>query len=600
MSNIFNTTLGYKPKKSAFNLSHEWKSTGKFGNLMPCLCREVLPSDKWKFSTESFTRFAPMLAPVMHRINTFQHYFFVPNRIIMPNWEDFISPNGVDEQNRPIMPSLVFDWDGDKEREYVNQLLEKYFGVGSLADFLGVNVQHLRTPSGWNLDLPSSLVKFQLLPFLAYQHIWLEFYADENVYDIRAIKKRLLEYAKLGEISLQEMIERYPNDALFVNTFFFDVFGMRHRAFEKDYFTSALPNTQRGAEVAIGAYGSFDMSGTSVSIDPASVELTRLQSTNGQPIQGQATLRSSSSGNDLTATKDNYSLTYPQDDPVITQSVASTQYVKLTGQTGATSGTLEEGSEIPINPVTINELRRAVKLQEFLEKSMRGGYRLIEQIKAHFGVISSDARLDRPQFLGGDMQKVMISEVTSSAGTDDATLGEYSGHGTEIGNSKRRKFFSEEHGFIFCLFSCTPRTAYSQGLEKQLTRFDWLDYAWPEFAHLGEQEVKNKELYVGATLWQDSNLNEKVFGYQSRYAEYKTIPSQIHGDFKGNLNYWTLTRQFDETPRLSRDFIEVRPEDDSLNRIFTVDQPESDYLFINLYHRITCSRPLPKFGVPML
>lgn len=589
MSNIFNTTLGYKPKKSAFNLSHEWKSTGKFGNLMPCLCREVLPSDTWKFSTESFTRFAPMLAPVMHRINTFQHYFFVPNRIIMPNWEDFISPNGVEEQNRPIMPSIVFDWDGNTEREYVNQLLEKYFGVGSLADFLGVNVQHLRTPLGWNLDLPSSLVKFQLLPFLAYQHIWLEYYADENVYDIRAIKKRLLEYAKLGEISLQEMLERYPNDALFVNTFFFDVFGMRHRAFEKDYFTSSLPNTQRGAEVAIGSIGSVDLGGAKVHIDSTDVEVTHAGSPGvAKGLVGWNNLDSQGDSH-LQIARVNSEGTELFNGPVT-----------LTGQTKEAQGTLDDDTQIPINPVTINELRRAVKLQEFLEKSMRGGYRLIEQIKAHFGVISSDARLDRPQFLGGDMQKVMISEVTSSAGTDDATLGEYSGHGTEIGNSKRRKFFSEEHGFIFCLFSCTPRTAYSQGLEKQLTRFDWLDYAWPEFAHLGEQEVKNKELFVGATLWSDTNLNEQVFGYQSRYAEYKTIPSQIHGDFKGNLNYWTLTRTFEETPRLSRDFIEVRPEDDSLNRIFTVEQSESDYLFINLYHRITCSRPLPKFGVPML
>lgn len=582
MSNIFNTTLGYKPKKSAFNLSHEWKSTGKFGNLMPCLCREVLPSDKWRFSTESFTRFAPMLAPVMHRINTFQHYFFVPNRIIMPNWEDFISPNGVEEQNRPIMPSLVFDWDGTTQSEFVNSLFQKYFGVGSVADFVGVNIQH-------GLDgqfFFQSNIKFQLLPFLAYQHIWLEYYADENVYDIRAIKKRLLEYAKLGEISLQELAERYEFDALFVNTFFFDVFGMRHRAFEKDYFTSALPNTQRGAEVAIGAYGSFDMSGAKVNIDPIPVDVDRIHA------QGSSQSPTLPTNTSIDTGISTYS------DGSVSISVDGENYAHLKGKTEAAQGSLEDGSEIPINPVTINELRRAVKLQEFLEKSMRGGYRLIEQIKAHFGVISSDARLDRPQFLGGDMQKVMISEVTSSAGTEDATLGEYSGHGTEIGNTKRRKFFSEEHGFIFCIFSCTPRTAYSQGLERQLTRFDWLDYAWPEFAHLGEQEVKNKELYIG--VGGRGEDNDKVFGYQSRYAEYKTIPSQIHGDFKGNLDYWTLTRQFADTPFLSRDFIEVSPQDDSLTRIFTVEQSESDYLYINLYHRITCSRPLPKFGVPML
>lgn len=581
---IFNSVLVNKPRRSAFNLSHEVKTSAKFGVLTPVLCQEVLPSDKWKISTESFTRFAPTLAPLMQRINTFEHYYFVPNRILWRGWERFISPSEKDDE-RPITPSLIFDGFGeDLPVSDYSDFKAALTVTSTVLDYLGINLRVLAGKS--NQDFFNSGLEFSLLPIFAYNLIWLEYFADENQVAVREWRDRMLDFADLGQIKTSSLTEEQKEFIEWLIT-------PKLRAWEKDYFTSALPNTQRGADITIGEANTLHLK---ANVDGAFVDSsTAFVDPSSTPpggyglgvlhLDGQETA-TQIYGNDGTAMSPAPEITIRGE--VITPSVP----VKDS----------ETDADPVTNPVTINELRRAIKLQEFLEKSMRGGYRLIEQIKSHFGVTSSDARLDRPQFLGGDMQRVIVSELASTADTfnqetnSGSTLGEYSGRLTEVGNTKRRSFFSEEHGWIFCIFSCIPRTSYCQGLPRQFTRLDWLDYAWPEFAHLGEQEVKSKELYLTT-----SNLtNDKVFGYQSRYAEYKTIPSQIHGSFASNLSYWTMARRFSALPELSREFIEVQPNDSSITDAFTVTNAAEDYLFLNLYHKITCVRPLPKFGVPML
>lgn len=577
---IFSDVISYKPKRTAFNLSHEVKTTAKFGTLTPILCQEVLPSDRWKISTESFTRFAPTLAPIMQRINTFEHYYFVPNRIIWRGWEKFISPNENDLE-RPVMPSLLLD-DVPQEMSSANAGLLKLTltSESTLLDYLGINTGNMLTDSA--TEFFQSKVKFTLLPLFAYNQIFLDWFADENQIDVRIFRDKMLDFADLGEIKVSEMTDDQVE-------FFLWLIDPKQRAWEKDYFTSALPNTQRGEDVTLGtgtieAY--TEVGNTEVTVD-------KVNGTQTDPTGTYAV------GYNVTAQQSGDS-----ELGSFNQGTGAQGNITLSGKTNQNLVQLQDadGNLPEVNPVTINELRRAVKLQEFLEKSMRGGYRLIEQIKSHFGVTSSDARLDRAQFLGGDMQKVIVSELSSTADTFDSSdssgrvLGQYSGHLTEVGNTKRRTFFSEEHGWIFCLFSCLPRTSYCQGLPRQYTRFDWLDFAWPEFAHLGEQEVKNKELFLDTSDVQ----NEGTFGYQSRYAEYKYIPSQIHGSFRTNLAYWTMSRRFSTPPALSRQFVEVQPNDGSITDAFTVVDAKNDYLFLNCYHKITCVRPLPRFGVPML
>jgi hypothetical protein len=247
--------------------------------------------------------------------------------------------------------------------------------------------------------------------------------------------------------------------------------------------------------------------------------------------------------------------------------------------------------------VTINDLRRSIKLQEWLEKNARGGARYIEQIFSHFGVKSSDARLQRVEFLGGGKTPVVISEVLQTSATQapeiaETPLASMAGHGISVGSTHEFTKFFEEHGIVMGIMSVMPKTAYQQGTPRMFTKFDKFDYYFPEFAHLGEQEIKNKEIYTT----NDATYNEGTFGYTPRYAEYKYRESRVCGDFRSNLNFWHLGRIFSSAPNLNSAF--VHPDPTTLNRIFAVTDDNTQHLWCQVYHDIKAIRPMPKFGVP--
>ena len=237
----------------------------------------------------------------------------------------------------------------------------------------------------------------------------------------------------------------------------------------------------------------------------------------------------------------------------------------------------------------MNELRRAEKLQQWLEKNARGGARYVEQILSHFGVVSSDARLQRPEYLGGGKTPVVISEVLqTSASQEDSAQGNPAGNGISVGTSHRFNKYFEEHGFIIGIMSVLPKTAYQQGLPRMFQRTDKFDYYYPEFAHLGEQEVLNSEVYLDPT---GATYNRGTFGYQSRYAEYKYNADTVHGDFRESLNFWHLGRIFNTAdpdgegvgkPVLNKEFVESKPS----NRIFNVTTDDVNHLWAEVYQDI--------------
>lgn len=516
MANIFQNSQFNKPKYSKFDLSHEKKFSMKMGNLIPVMVSDVLPGDKFKVDTEIFMRMAPMLAPIMHRINVYTHFFFVPNRLLWAEWEDFIT-GGPTGQLTPIPPYF-------EVKDATAAALQK----GSLADFLGVP-----PPPLTGIVNP---LRISALPFRAYQTIYNEYYRDQNI------------TAELG-FGLGGGDIGAGGDFGVTTT-------MRQRAWEKDYFTSALPWSQRGGQVTM----------------PFSAEV-------------------------------NYK-------PVSTMVSNSTGVTPIDGALSTSSGALQNASlenlrienieDISNGTTTINDLRKAVRLQEWLEKSARGGARYIEQIMSHFGIKSSDARLQRPEYLGGGKSPVTISEVlstyqSSEAGTPDVNpQGNMSGHGYAVGSSHgfNRRF--EEHGYVIGIMSVLPKTAYSQGVPRHLTRFDKLEYPWPTFGQLGEQEVKNKELYADYTA-AIANY-ETEFGYQSRYAECKYMPSTIHGDFRDTLEYWHMGRKFAALPLLNTSFIQADPT----KRIFAVEDTDQDELYCQVYHNVSAIRALPYFNNPTL
>jgi len=527
---LFTKIKSSRPKRNKFDLSHERKMTLKQGELIPMMVQEVVPGDSFRVNSEIMMRYMPMLAPMMQRVDVTTHYFFVPNRLVWSEWEDFIT-GGRDGQANPVSPYLT-----------VNNANKTYYGVSSLADYLGFPPVVDPTPTMTNS------VNISALPFRAYQLIYNEYYRDQNL------------QADL-DVSVASGLVSGPEIAKLTQ--------VRRRAWGKDYFTSALPFAQRGGAVSLPFEGD-----ATVNYSPTSSIYT--------------TAGAAPAINTLVGTGDG---TVPPG--------TALRVGKTAANNNGVTGRIENISSIDIDgsTVTINELRRSIRLQEWLEKNARGGARYIEQILSHFGVISSDARLQRPEYLGGGQQPLTVSEVLSTfqdPGAEGNPQGNMAGHGISVGNTHGFKKTFEEHGYIIGIMSVLPKAAYQQGIPKHFRRYSKFDHYWPEFANIGEQEVQLSELWFNPQGI-DTENNE-TFGYQSRYAEYKYQPDTVHGDFRTSLNFWHQGRIFSAKPVLNESFVTADPT----NRIFAVPDPENQHLLVQLYNNISALRPMPYFGTPTL
>lgn len=515
LGNIFTQALMARPETSRFDLAHDFQFSGQMGKLMPTLVLECIPGDVHELSHATMVRMAPMIAPIMHRLNVHHHFFFVPNRILWSEWESWIT--GETDVNPPVIP-----------------LGGQNILPSSLGNYMGL-------PKGTFPDM-----KVNALPFAAYTKIWDEFYRDQN---LQAEKfKPLVAGNNTGDYI----------DLVIGPPFL--------RAWEHDYFTSCLPFTQKGDIVQVPL--------TSEANIPVELFTNGIYTGVFKDKDGNAIANGD-----------------------VSQFVGNPPYAQSVN-VGTTPAAYDpRGSlvvDIQQDAVDINTFRKALRLQEFLERDARGGTRYIENILAHFGVKSSDQRLQRPEYICGSSQTVTISEVLATAENTEAVVpvGNMAGHGISVNGSDSTRYRVEEHGWIIGIMSCRPRTSYMNGLHRMFTRHTRLDYAWPTFAHLGEQAVFNYEVYANNT---DPEQLRGTFGYQSRYAEYKYMNSRVAGDFADNLDFWHLGRKFDTPPALNSDFIECIPS----NRIFAVQESLNDHLWIYCMLNIQSKRPLPKHGIPM-
>nr|QJB20806.1 MAG: major capsid protein [Microvirus sp.] len=482
MSVSFSQIEDSKIPRARFDLSHEVKTTLNQGELVPFYASEVLPGDKFKLSAEVFMRLMPLRSPAMQRMDVYTHFWFVPNRLVWDNWQEFITlgPDGLSAPVHPYVSlSTLYNFG--------------YLGVGSIADYFGIP----------NVDAD---IKINVLPFRAYQLIYNEFYRDQNLcVEIPVNKKDGLDDME-------------------------DLFLIRKRAWRHDYFTSCLPFAQKGAPVSLPL-------GTSAPVIYASKGLVNtglfrygLPPEDNEMPYGRLYLTGSDNNSSNVFIEDD-SLTPPFGN--LNYDPNGTLSVDLSNATAA----------------TVADLRQAFQLQRFLERNARGGSRYIEALYHQFKVISSDARLQRPEYLGGGKSPVVISEVLqTSETTENNALGTLGGRGVSVGNSNNFKRYFEEHGWIIGIMSIMPKSSYMQGLHRQFSRFEALDYAFPVFAHLGEQEVLLKEIYVSS----NDQENDEVFGYQERYAEYRFKPDVITGEFKTTLDFWHQGRIFSAKPALNQ------------------------------------------------
>lgn len=404
---------------------------------------------------------------------------------------------------------------------------------GTLPDYLGV-------PSNVGAGATNNY-QLDAMPLAAYQLIYNDYYRDENL---------ITELVGPGDYMLQDG----DNSASIV-----ELGALRKRAWMHDYFTSALPFAQKGD--AVNLPFSFDDVLVKANNDPAVAGASATVAvTNSISGAGLDTIDNEISGN----------LTMP----------GSTMYA----DTSALQGT-----------ATINDLRRAEQLQKWLERNARSGTRYTESIRANFQVTPEDFRLQRPEYITGVKSPVIVSEVLNTTGEEGGLpQGNMSGHAMAVASGQYGKYFAKEHGILMGIMSVMPYPSYmNQGIHRAWFKGDVVeDYPWPLFANIGEQAIYKAELFA-AQAGVDAM---SPFGYTPRYSQYKYMPSQVSGDFKGSLDYWTLGREFATPPLLNQDFIECDPG----KRIFAVTLPEQHSLYCHHLNKIQAVRPLPKYGVPSL
>ena len=585
---IFNTIKGSKPKRSAFNLSHNYKMTGEMGVLYPIFCQDVVPGDTFKLNTEIFMRMLPMIAPLMSRVRIYTHYFFVPKRLLWNGWKEFItgasqskSRKDIDDFVPPSYPRFalpitsIFDFTESGKPPVVTddaKSIGSRFITSSLADYLNFPVFDSKNVD--NRAFSGQVLSLDALPFRAYQLIWNEYYRDENLQD------------EVDILFQEDGVLPFNHNTLGPIQ---QLMSLRRRAWKKDYFTAALPFAQAGPDVTLPLTGLHDdefqlYADFLPGFMPGGTKITQklLNVENGAPEEGNYGLNA----HEAQMRNDN-SMHYllddlPRDDngtPAI--GIENSQLKKMFSNIGS---------------ATINELRRAFAAQRFLEASARGGSRYIEQLYSIFGVRSSDARLQRPEYLGGGVQDVVVSDVLQTSATDQTSpQANQAGVGGSIGRTASFKRWFEEHGYVIGIMSILPDASYQQGMPRQYMKFDRYDHYWPQFANLGEQDVRPSELYYspGDSLTYDDEI---AFGYNPRYSEYKYIPSTVHGDFRENLKFWHLGRIFDERPGLNGDFIEAKPRND----VFAVTEEKTHHFLFNIQHHLRAIRPMPYYGTPHL
>lgn len=502
--------------RSVFDRTHSHKTTFDSGYLVPFYIDEALPGDTFNLNATLFARLATPIVPVMDNMYMDTFYFAVPIRLLWENFQRFMG-----EQDNP-----------DDSTDYMIPTIDPggvAFPAGGLEDYFGLPT-----------STTGELLGISALWHRAYNLIYNQWFRDENLQNSVPINK--------GDgpdpIADYTLLRR----------------GKRH-----DYFTSGLPEPQKGPGVEIPLGDSA----------PISTDFT-----SGNTILGF----------------DATGASFPTDEQLAATEIGTDLIRRTPSGTGLVidpNGTLVADLS-SATAATINSLRTAFQMQKLLERDSRGGTRYTEIISSHFLVQSPDSRLQRPEYLGGGSQPVNINPVAQTTQTinDSTPQGHLAGFGTVSSHTNGFSKSFTEHCVIIGLVSVRADLTYQRGIPRMFSRSTRYDFYWPVLSHLGEQAILAKEIFA------DGSANdETAWAYQERWAEYRYYPSKITGKFRSNdpqsLDVWHLSQDFTALPNLNADFIEEKPPIDRV--IAVVDEPE--FIF-DSFIQCRTARPMPTYSVP--
>lgn len=529
-------------QRSVFDRSHTYKTTFDSGYLIPFFVDEVLPGDSFKVDVSYLARLATPVVPVMDDLYVDTFFFAVPCRLLWSNWQRFMGEE--------IYPGSSTDFLVPQSNSGTSG-----WSVGSFEDYVG---------------LPTEIanVKANELFARAYALVWNEWFRDENLQN----PINLSTFAEIDSASGLDDVGL--GDSGFTGSHKLLKRGKRH-----DYFTSALPWPQKGPgiELPLGVTAPVKRDGNS-----------SLLLTNGNDKYNLVAHRAEARGSIGVADPwenqfigaDGHFLGTGADDHGVVLGYESGLIADLSGATAA----------------TINSLRQAFQLQRLYERDARGGSRYTEILRSHFGVVSPDSRLQRPEYLGGSESRLVINPVVQNSATenDKTPQGNLAAFGISASSGHGFTKSFVEHSVVIGLVNVRAPLSYQQGINRMFNRRTRYDYYWPVLAHLGEQEILNKEIYA-----QGNSQDDEVFGYQERYAEYRYFPNMITGKFrstyKQSLDFWHLAQKFENLPKLNDEFIKENPP---ISRIVAV--PSEPQFIFDSYIRMKCARPMPVYSVPGL